>query len=64
MAVIVQKACKQCSFISEEEDVCPRCGGQTSKEWQGYLAVLDFEKSEIAKKMGISANGKYALKVR
>jgi DNA-directed RNA polymerase subunit E" len=63
MAVVVQKACKQCSFISEE-DVCPRCGGQTSKEWQGYLAVLDFEKSEIAKKMGISANGKYALKVR
>ena len=63
MAVIVQKACKQCSFISED-DVCPRCGGHTSKEWQGYLAVLDFEKSEIAKKMGISANGKYALKVR
>ena len=63
MAVIVQKACKLCSFISVE-DVCPRCGGQTSKEWQGYLAVLDFEKSEIAKKMGISANGKYALKVR
>ena len=63
MAVIVQKACKQCSFISED-DVCPRCGGQTSKEWQGYLSVLDFEKSEIAKKMGISANGKYALKVR
>jgi len=63
MPAIVQKACKQCSFISED-DVCPRCGGQTSKEWQGYLAVLDFEKSEIAKKMGISANGKYALKVR
>lgn len=63
MAVNVQRACRQCSFISSE-DVCPRCGGQTSREWQGYLAVLDFEKSEIAKKMGISANGKYALKVR
>ena len=57
------KACKQCSFISED-DVCPRCGGQTSKDWQGYLVVVDFEKSEIAKKMGIAANGKYALKVR
>ncbi len=63
MAIIVQKACRQCSFISKE-DVCPRCGGQTSKEWQGYLTVLDFEKSELAKKMGISANGEYALKVR
>lgn len=59
----VYRACKQCSFISES-DVCPRCGGQTSKDWQGFLAVTDFEKSEIAKKMGISSNGKYALKVR
>ena len=63
MAGPVLKACKQCSFISED-DVCPRCGGQTSKEWQGFLSVIDFEKSEIAKRMGISANGKYALKVR
>ena len=63
MAGPVLKACKQCSFISEN-DVCPRCGGQTSKEWQGFLSVIDFEKSEIAKRMGISANGKYALKVR
>lgn len=63
MAGPVLKACKECSFISED-DVCPRCGGATSKEWQGFLAVTDFEKSEIAKKMGISANGRYALKVR
>jgi len=57
------KACKQCSFISEE-DACPRCGGTTSKEWQGYLVVVDYEKSDIAKKMGITSNGKYALRVR
>ena len=63
MAGPVLKACKQCSFISED-DVCPRCGGQTSKDWQGYLVVIDFEKSEIAKRMGIAAKGKYALKVR
>jgi DNA-directed RNA polymerase subunit E" len=59
----VQKACKECSFVSGD-DVCPRCGGQTSREWQGYLIVVDFEKSDIAKKMGITANGKYALRVR
>ncbi len=63
MAGPVQKACKQCNFISES-DVCPRCGGQTSRDWQGFLAVIDFEKSEIAREMGISENGKYALKVR
>ncbi len=59
----VMKACKQCNFITEDE-TCPRCGGATSKDWQGLVAIVDFEKSDIAKKMGISANGKYALKVR
>ena len=63
MAGPVLKACRECSFISED-DVCPRCGGQTSKDWQGYLVVIDFEKSEIAKRMGIAAKGRYALKVR
>ncbi|MCL2032783.1 MAG: DNA-directed RNA polymerase, subunit E'' [Methanomassiliicoccaceae archaeon] len=57
------RACKQCNFLSEI-DTCPRCGGQTSKEWQGFIAVVDFEKSDIAKRMGITANGRYALKVR
>ena len=58
MAGPVLKACKSCSFVS------PRCGGQTSKDWQGFLVVTDFEKSEIAKKMGITSNGRFALKVR
>jgi DNA-directed RNA polymerase subunit E" len=43
---------------------CPRCGGETTREWQGLLAVSDFEKSDIAKRMGISENGMYALRVR
>ena len=63
MAGPVLKACKSCSFVSEDA-VCPRCGGQTSKDWQGFLVVTDFEKSEIAKKMGITSNGRFALKVR
>ncbi len=56
-------ACKSCNFISEV-NVCPRCGGECSKEWQGMVVIADFEKSDIAKKMGITANGTYALKVR
>ena len=28
------------------------------------VAIADYTKSEIAKKMGITANGQYALKVR
>lgn len=60
---VVYRACKSCNFITEA-DVCPRCGGATSKDWQGMVAISDFERSEIAKKMGITANGTYALKVR
>lgn len=61
--VIIQKACKQCMAIAEG-DTCPACGGAMSKEWQGYLIILDHTKSEIAKKMGIASNGKFALRVR
>jgi len=57
------RACKSCSMLSEEQN-CPRCGGQTSKEWQGYVAILDASKSEIAKRMHVTQNGKYALRVR
>lgn len=63
MAGPVLKACKNCNYISEE-DICPRCGGQTSKEWQGYLNVVDYTKSDIAKRMNITTNGRYALRVR
>ena len=63
MAVKIPKACKKCFYISDE-DVCPRCGSQTSKDWQGYLIVVDHTRSEIARKMGLNANGKYALRVR
>lgn len=59
----MDRACKQCNLITELE-ICPHCGGVTSKEWQGYLIVLDYTKSEIAKKMGINTNGKFALRVR
>ena len=59
----ILKACKHCSFITEE-DVCPLCGNQTSKDWQGYVIILDHTKSEIAKRMGINVNGKFALRVR
>ena len=57
------KACKMCRNITEE-DTCPVCGEKTSREWQGYLIMVNHQRSEIAKKVGIDANGKYALKVR
>lgn len=63
MVAPVLRACKKCYRITEA-DVCPHCNEPTSREWQGYIIVNDFEKSEIAAKMGIKQNGKYALRVR
>jgi DNA-directed RNA polymerase subunit E" len=59
----LQKACKHCSFISEG-DTCPLCSNPTSRDWQGYVIIVDHTRSEIAKRMGINVNGKFALKVR
>jgi len=56
-------ACTHCTMISNTTK-CPRCGHDTSKDWQGYVIIIDHTKSEIAKKMGINVNGKFALRVR
>ena len=61
--MVTLKACKVCRLITEE-DKCSKCGDKTSREWQGYLITVDHSRSEIAKKVGINADGKYALKVR
>ncbi|MCI4366795.1 MAG: DNA-directed RNA polymerase, subunit E'' [Thermoplasmata archaeon] len=61
--MISLKACKNCKTITDQNK-CPRCAGEVSREWQGYLLVMDPEKSEIARKMGINAPGRYALRVK
>ncbi|MCX8186861.1 MAG: transcription elongation factor subunit Spt4 [Sulfolobales archaeon] len=60
------KACTKCRFLaSQEEQKCPICGSDTfTDEWSGVAIVLDPEKSEIARLLGISKPGKYALKIR
>ncbi|HII16442.1 TPA: hypothetical protein HA361_00865 [Candidatus Woesearchaeota archaeon] len=32
--------------------------------WQGRIAIIDLDKSTIAKKIGIDKRGEYAIKVR
>ncbi len=61
--MISLKACRNCRFITDQAK-CPRCGGEVSRECQGYLVVIDPDKSEIARKMGIHASGRYALRVK
>lgn len=58
-----EKACKECNRITEL-DVCVVCKTPTSKDWMGYVSIIDAEKSEVAKKLNIAAKGRYALRVR
>jgi len=45
-------------------DVCPVCHeSQFVTNWKGRLFVMDANKSEIAKKVGLSVAGEYAIKV-
>ncbi len=59
----VEYACKNCSFIVEG-NTCPKCNNPTSKDWQGYVVIIDHNRSEIAKKMGVNIDGSFALRVR
>lgn len=63
-----EKACRQCRRILDAEDQqkqnCPNCGGnQFTTFWRGFVVVIDPEKSEIARKIGVENPGKYALRL-
>jgi DNA-directed RNA polymerase subunit E" len=60
----MDKACKKCKMIISQGNVCPVCGiADLTNKWSGYITVLNIEKSEVAKKLGITMNGRYAINV-
>ena len=62
--MLKEKACRECRFLVEEGDNCPNCNGTTfTTFWRGYVVITDTEQSEIAKKMGITRKGKFALRL-
>ena len=62
--MVKEKACRNCRKIVEDEKTCPVCGNNTfTTFWRGYIVIVNPEQSEIAKKMGISSIGKYALRL-
>ena len=61
---MAELACRNCKFINIDSAICKNCGSsELTKEWYGYVIIVDPEKSEIAKKLGIKIPGKYALRV-
>ena len=60
----MEKACKNCRVIIAQGEACPLCGSANlTTKWNGYVVILNAEKSELAKKLGITANGTYALNI-
>ena len=57
------KACTHCSLLTEKEQ-CPECKKPTSNNWSGLLIITDPEESEVARELGITKPGEYALRVR
>lgn len=61
---MTRKVCKSCK-IFVKGNICPLCKGTNlSDNWKGRVFILDAEKSEIAKKIGVTVKGEYAIKVR
>ncbi len=60
----MEKVCKNCKLIITQGDVCPLCGSTSlTTKWSGYVVIMNFEKSELAKKLDLKVNGTYALSV-
>ena len=51
--------------LEADKTGCQECQGNAlTTEWFGYLVIIDSRRSDVAKKMNIEYNGRYALKVR
>ncbi len=58
------RACRTCKIVTEG-NVCPICRStDLSDDFSGLLIILDPENSQLAKKMEIEKEGRYALKIR
>ncbi len=56
--------CKECHRIVKG-NVCQACNSTVlTTDWSGYVVIIDPEKSQIAKRLGVKLAGAYALKVR
>ena len=58
------RACRTCKIITEE-NICPICRStDLSDDFSGLLVVLDPENSQLAKKLDVEKEGRYALRIR
>jgi len=58
-----EMACRKCKFVTRGK-VCPVCkSSDLTPDWNGIALVVDPSHSQIARTLGITEKGKYALRV-
>jgi len=60
---MAKQACRICKRLTMKE-ACPyHPDAKLATTWKGRIIILDPEKSELAKKLGITEAGEYAMRV-
>jgi DNA-directed RNA polymerase subunit E" len=60
---MTEKACRKCRRLIKS-NVCPICkSSDVTRSWRGVLVVINAD-SDIAREAGITAPGKYAVRVK
>lgn len=61
---MTDKACRSCRYITSD-DHCPLCQGtELTKDWEGYILLINSDDSIVAEEIGAKSPGKYALKIK
>lgn len=65
---MVEMACRNCRQIFDipkgVPHICPNCKLPTlTTEWSGLVVIIDVEDSVIAKEIGATKPGRYAVRV-
>ncbi len=61
---MVDKACRNCHTVTDAS-ACPECKStDLSDDFSGIVVIIDPERSSIAKVMGITKKGRYAVRIR
>lgn len=61
--MVKEMACRKCKFVTIGK-VCPNCkSADLTPDWRGSILIVDPSTSVVAKTLGITVMGKYALKV-
>ncbi|MBI2550090.1 DNA-directed RNA polymerase subunit E'' [Candidatus Woesearchaeota archaeon] len=60
----MKRVCRQCRIFVEEGN-CSIChNADFATAWQGRITVIDPGNSFISKKVGVSREGDYAIRIR